>query len=317
MTSIRKKIRKRIKNKKTEFNDLGFGTKIQNAKSRFINKDGSLNVHRVGISEWTPYQSLVEMSWTSFFSLSILSYVLINVFFALIFMTLGVEEELTGIIKKDFFSKFAHAFFFSVQTFTTVGYGTISPNGFLANMVASVDALFGLLSLALITGIFFARFSKPKAQILFSEKAVICDFKDGLKGFMFRIANKRNNKIIDLEVFVTMTWIEGSAERKFRQLKLERNKLLLFPLNWTIVHPIEDKSPLYEKTKEEILTMKPEFIIQLKGYDDSFSSQIHMNSSYIAEEILWDKKFDTMYQEINGRTVLELDKINNVKSWPV
>ena len=188
-------------------------------------------------------------------------------------MVIGLEQ-LSGVVSGSFMDDFAHAFFFSVQTFTTVGYGSISPNGIIANMVATIDALVGLLSFALATGLFFARFSKPKAQFLFSDLAIIAPYRDG-KSLQFRIANKRNNRIINLAANVNLTWISeqnGVKKRHFARLPLEISQITLFPLNWTIVHAINENSPLYEKSEEDMRRMEIEILALIVGYDESFSS---------------------------------------------
>mgnify|MGYP005666431707 CR=1 FL=1 len=292
--------------------DLGFGTKITGSAGRLFNKDGSYNIVRRGLSVWTPYQTLVEMTWPTFFALVFLLFILVNCFFALLLVSCG-PAALMGAPEGRFFSNFLHAFFFSVQTFTTVGYGSISPQGIPANIVASIDALVGLMAFALATGLFFARFSKPKAQIIFSEKGIIAPYQD-VNAFMFRIVNPRNNKIINLEAIVTMTWIEergGETVRRFAKLELEREKVSLFPLNWTIVHPIDDNSPLYRLVCDDLTRMQTEILILIQGYDETFAQNVHLNSSYTCQEILWDVKYAKMYHAIEGQTLLYLDKLND------
>ena len=155
----------------------------------------------------------------------------------------------------------------------------------------------GLIAFALATGLFFARFSKPKAQILFSEKAIIAPYQGGT-GFEFRIANLRNNRLIDLKATVIMSWLEdvdGNMKRKFTPLPLERDKVTLFPLNWTIVHPIDEKSPFYKKTETDVDEMKAEILVMLQGYDETYAQNVHVNRSYTFFEIEWNVSFDPMY----------------------
>ncbi len=310
--------RRVIKNKATEENDLGFGTKICSKGGRLIQRDGSFNVHRTGLYAWTPYQTLVEMSWPRFFLLTGASFFGVNGFFALLFLCCG-GGDFSGLEEGSMLWTYAQLFFFSVQTFTTVGYGAISPVGFGSNMIATMDAFVGLLAFALATGLVFARFAKPKAQILFSKQAVIAPYHNGMTSFQFRIVNLRNNNILNLEAKVAMTWIEkeeGNTIRRFANLPLERNKVSLFPLNWTIVHPIDVHSPLHQKTAEDLKKMNVEFIILVSGYDDTFAQQIHDNASYLANEIVWGARFEGMYYPEGGRTILELDKINSIEMLP-
>ncbi len=305
---------KQKKAKKAKYNDLGFGSTIVEAH-RFINKDGSLNVTRRGYSSWTPYQTLVEMSWPQFLLVVVCFYIGINFFFAISHVMIGIET-LAGVTSQGVFNDLGQAFFFSVQTFTTVGYGSLSPTSFGANLVSALNALTGLMSFALATGLFFARFAKPKAQILFSEKGLIAPYR-GITSFQFRIANIRNNKIINLEAQVVMAWLEetsaGVFNRRFALLPLERSKVILFPLNWTIVHPIDENSPIYGKTEEDFKNLNVEFMVLVKGYDETFAQEVHANSSYIASEVVWNARFRRMFHDEKEKTILDLDLIDDIE----
>jgi inward rectifier potassium channel len=230
-------------------NDLGFGSGITSGEDRLINRGGFYNILRRGGKAWRPYQALLEMSWLRFFALITAIYIVVNSVFALIYLTIGLEylsgAEPANSPVGDFFV----AFFFSVQTFTTVGYGAISPTGIAANIIASIDALVGLMGFALATGLFFARFAQPQSSILFSKKAVIRPYKDTpYESFQFQIVNQRNNKLINLSAKVSMSWVsedeKGRKARRFTLLELERDKVFLFPLNWVLVHIIDKDSPL-------------------------------------------------------------------------
>ncbi len=294
--------------------DLGFGTKLT-SKKRLIDQNGRLNVLRKGADSWHPYQSLVEMSWGRFFMIVALFYFGVNAFFALLFMVNGVEN-IAGVEPAGWLEDFMQAFFFSAQTFTTVGYGHMSPVGWGASMIASIVALVGLMAFALATGLFFARFSKPQSQILYSEHAIIAPYHGG-KSFQFRIANRRNNKISDLEAQIVATWVEevdGEIKRQFRLMPLERTKVFLLPLNWTIVHPINEQSPLFRKDNKDCSIMNFEVLIQLKGHDETYAQTVHSNHSYTFKELLWNKKFKQMYHsDENGDTVLDLDELGDVE----
>jgi inward rectifier potassium channel len=302
------------KKKDTAIEDLGFGSRMY-SKRRFINKDGSLNVERTGYSNWTLYHHLTEASWIGFFMHVIFYYVLVNSIFAMIYTLIGIES-FGGVESGNLWEDFSHMFFFSVQTFTTVGYGAMSPIGLTANWLASLEALVGLLSAAVATGLLFSRFSRPVAQILYSKHAVIAPFEEG-NAFMIRIANMRDNKIMNLEAKVSATWheeVNGKEVRKYASLKLERNRIFLFPLSWTIVHPLNEESPFYTKGEEKLRKMNVEFLVMLEGYDESYNQMIYSNTSYTCEEIIWDAKFKMMfYADDKKGTVLELDKINDVE----
>ena len=292
--------------------DLGLGVKIIRPR-RFINKDGEFNVVKVGQKEASAYQALVEEKWSRLLIIFIASYIAINLVFALLFMTIGVEY--ISIEPKSFIENLAGAFYFSVQTFTTVGYGRLVPIGVAANILASLVAFIGLLSFALATSLLFARFAKPVPNILFSKHAVICNYKGG-KGFMFRIVNKRSHKIIDVKAGVMAIWLEdvrGVPKRRFANLELELDHIFLFPMNWTVVHPIDKNSLFYHKSKTELENMNLEVIVQIDGYDESFNQRVHANSSYLPEEIVWGKRFAPMVTADKMGMVVHIDKIDDLE----
>lgn len=303
------------KEQEDEFDDLGLGAKIIQSE-RIINKDGTFNVVREGQFFFTPYQSLVEMSWPYFLTIVLIVFFGVNAIFGTLYWMAGLET-LRGVGNTgSLLGDLANATFFSVQTFTTVGYGTMTPAGFVSHLIASLNALIGLMAFALVTGLIFARFAKPKAQILVSDCALMAPYEDG-RSFQFRIVNKRNSKIIDLEAFVVYTWIEiidSNLIRKYANLDLERQKVALFPLNWTIVHPIDKDSPLWEKSSEMLRRENAEFIVQVKGFDETYAQMVHLNSSFLPEELRWNVQFKKMYESVPGEgTVLRLDEINEVE----
>lgn len=302
------------KRKDRTFEDLGFGSRVD-SKKRFINKDGSLNVERVGYSNWTLYHQLTESSWIGFFTSVISYYVVVNSIFAMVYLLIGVES-FGGMKMGTPWENFSQMFFFSVQTFTTVGYGAMSPEGMTANWVASLEALVGLLSAAVATGLMFSRFTRPQAQILYSKHAVIAPFGNG-HAFMIRIANTKDNKIMNLEAKISATWheeVDGRELRKYASLKLERNRVFLFPLSWTIVHPLNEDSPFYSRGEDNLKKMNVEFLVMLEGYDESYNQMIDSNTSYTYDEIIWNAKFKMMFRPDEEKgTILELDKINDME----
>ena len=299
-----------------EPDDLGFGTRLTGSNERLINADGSYNIERRGMSGWTPYQSLVEMGWAKIFGTILLFFLIVNGFFATLYLVTGVEH-LAGVHGIDLPGKLIDCYFFSVQTFTTVGYGAIHPVSLASHLVASANALVGLMSFALMTGLFFARFAKPRAQFLFSTIALIAPYRDGWS-FQFRIANKRNNQIINLKARMIMSWVEGKSNDKSRHyagMELELDRVSFFPLNWTIVHAIKDGSPLFEKSEREVERMNAEFLVLIEGYDETYAQMVHANRSYTWRELQWKKRFKLMYYPgENGKTVLDLGMIDEVES---
>jgi inward rectifier potassium channel len=296
------------------YRELGFGQKAVGKIDRLINKDGSFNVVR-SKSNWHgfhPYQYLITTTWAKFLLITLLFYGIINMFFALIYAGIGVEH-FNGIEKLDSISNFSQLFYFSAQTFTTVGYGAISPKGSLANLVASLEAMAGLMTFALATGLVYGRFAKPNTKIIFSENALIAPYQEG-KSLQFRIINSRKSELIELETQVTLAWLEedekGNKNRRFYQLELEVSKINFFPLNWTLVHDINEKSPLYGKTAEDMKNADMEILIIIKAYDDIYFQVVYTRSSYRYYEVVWDAKFTQMFHvSPSGQIVSEIEKV--------
>ncbi len=297
-------------------NDLGIGSKVTNATVRILEKDGKNVVTKIGKQMYHPYHTLVEMSWGRFILSIFVFYTFINAAFALIYVALG-SHTLSGTVVYGFKDNFLKAFFFSIQTFTTVGYGVVAPACWTSNVIASIEALSGLMIFALATGLFYARFSKPQKSVQFSSICVILPH-NAATALMFRIVNIGLSELIDLKITVTMSWIEtdeqGSLRRRFQPLHLERDSVSLFPLNWTIVHDINETSPLWGKTSNDFKNMNIDFIVFLRGYDSTSGQIVHQNSSYIHEEIAWNARFVPMYYpDPQKGMILELDKLDAVE----
>ncbi|MEM9820746.1 MAG: ion channel [Bacteroidota bacterium] len=292
--------------------DLGFGTRLTKSGDRLIRKDGSINIIRNGSISGNAYQALIAMSDRRFTFTIFTFFTTINAFFAYLFILVGIEQ-LNGVPEGSWISDFLYAFFFSIQTFTTVGYGGINPVGISANFVASLCASIGLIAFAIITGLLFARFSRPRSHIAFSEKALITPYLD-TKSFQCRIVNTLDHKIINLSAQITMTWLEekeGSPRRKFAMLPLERSKITLFPINWTLVHSIDAKSPLRGMSLNDMKERQIEILVMVTGFDESYSQTIHADSSYIASEIVYGLRFKSMYtSNSDGPTILNIDDLN-------
>lgn len=294
------------------FKDLGFGTKDFDKTRRLINRDGSFNVNKRGrrfFRIYDAYHTLITISWTGFLLLVLLGYLMTNVLFAVIYYLIGIEQ-LSGVVSHTPLMQLTDAFFFSTQTIATVGYGTISPIGFWMSLAAAVESLVGLLGFALVTGLLYGRFSRPYVRMAFSEHAVIAPYQDR-RAFEFRIANKRNNQFIEVEVQVVYTQYDHQKEgRVFHNLPLERDKVSFMSLSWTIVHPIDANSPLYGMSEEEFHRANGEFLILIKGFDDTFSQTIYTRSSYKNHEVKWGKRYEMMFEEnTKGSLDLHLNKI--------
>ena len=293
--------------------DLGFGAVVgRESRQRLLNTDGSFNVARSGLGllqTLAPYQQLLTVSWTGFLGVVAAVYLAFNFLFAVAFVVCG-PDALVGPGSDMLGGRFARAFFFSVQTFATIGYGQIGPNGFAPNVVVTVEALVGLMFQALATGLLFARFSRPTASILFSRSALIAPYQNG-RSLQFRIANRRKNQIIQLEAQVLLSTLEpdgrGGRVRRYYLLPLERNKVTFFPLSWTIVHPITDTSPLMGRTAEDLERAEAEILVLLSGIDETFEQTVHARSSYRADEIVWNARFTSMFERADGGSRLRVD----------
>ncbi|KPH11655.1 ion channel [Chryseobacterium sp. ERMR1:04] len=304
--------RKKIQQKNTE--NSGFG---DNTSGRFINKDGLPNVQRKGMNvfnRFSWYHTMLELSTFRFLSYLVVGYILINIVFAMIYYLIGVEH-LTGIDKSDPLNEFIDVFFFSSQTFTTVGYGRIAPVGFTASLVATFEAFLGLLTFAIATGLFYGRFSRPRAYLKFSDITVIAPFQD-TTALMFRLAPYKNNALTDAEVILS-TAIEVIEERgaknKFYRLDTQLSKINTLALNWTVVHKIDENSPFYGFSEDDFKNTNIEIIVHVRAFDEVFSNTVVQRSSYVSREIVYGAKFTTMYypNKDNQTTVLDLDKIND------
>jgi inward rectifier potassium channel len=212
------------------------------------------------------------------------------------------------------FDRFLNAFFFSAHTLTTVGYGNISPGSISANMLAVLEALIGLLGFALATGILFGRFSRPSARIGFSDNLLIAPY-EGRTSLQFRIVNRRPNALMEIEATVILMWVEGEPgklKRAFQTLALERADIDFLALTWTIVHPIDESSPLFGKTKEELEGKQAEVIILIKAFDETFSQSVRSRYSYRFDEIAWNAKFTPAFDFDNtGAMVLNINKVGS------
>lgn len=306
---------KRFRNLRSEDN-TGFGTNSNSTGGRFINRNGKANVikHGVGILDrYSWYHTMLEMKRSKFILLLFLIYVVINLFFAGIYYAIGINH-LGGVNAGSPLKNFTEVFFFSAQTFTTVGYGRISPVGFAASFVSTFEAFLGLLSFAIATGLFYGRFSRPRAFIRFSDFALIAPYKGGT-ALMFRITPYKNNSLTEVETKVTMaitTEENGKLTDKFYTLKLEISKIDGFALSWTIVHPINEDSPFSGMTKEDIANTDIEIMVFVKGFDEVFANNTVARTSYISKEIIWGGKFRIMYQPSKDmqKTILNVDHLN-------
>lgn len=306
--------KKRIQQENTE--NSGFGSR---ASGRFINKDGLPNVRRKGINVFNRlswYHTMLNLSSFQFLSYLVVMYIFINFIFATIYYLIGVEH-LTGIDKSNPLNEFIDVFFFSSQTFTTVGYGRIAPIGFLASLVATFEAFLGLLTFAIATGLFYGRFSRPRAYLRFSDIAVIAPFQNAT-ALMFRLAPFKNNALTDADVTLSAA-IEvnenSGVKSNFYRLETHLSKINTLALNWTIVHRIDENSPFFRFSANDFKNTNIEIIVHVRAFDEVFSNTVVQRSSYVSEEIIYGAQFVPMYYPSLSEesTVLDLDKISQYK----
>lgn len=296
--------------------DPGLTQQFTSPLRRAINKDGTFNVHRRGTTwrDFHPYLILINMGWPQFILVLFLGYGVVNLIFAAIYFWLG-PAQLDGIHVTSEAARYWEDFFFSSHTLSTVGYGNISPKGTGANVVSAIEALVGVLGLAVATGLLFGRVSRPSARIGFSENMLVAAYQD-ITSLQFRVVNRRQNDLVDIEARVMLMTVEmkdGLPGRTYTLLKLEREKVMFLPLTWTVVHPIDKDSPLWGKTAEELRQQQAEALILIKAYDDTFSQTVLARYSYRYDEILWNRRFVPAFTvDGEGDLVLELRKVGEV-----
>lgn len=304
-------------------NDTGFGTNAGNYGGRFINRDGTFNIRKEGMpfmERYSIFHHMLTLPRWKFITVIVLFYLVINLLFALIYFAIGLDQ-FQGVIGGTTWAKFKEAYFFSTETFTTVGYGRVNPTGDAANFVASIEAMVGFLSFALATGLMYGRFSRPKAYLVFSDFALISPYKDG-QALMFRFASyKDKHTLTDVEIRVNvglLVQMEGRAEYRYYELLLERNKVENLSMNWTVVHPLDEKSPLRGFTWEDMKASDVELYVLIRGFDDIYSNQVLQRTSYTYHEIRFNGKFIPMYRESDDgkTTILELHKLNEFIETP-
>lgn len=293
--------------------DPGIGEKFSQHTQRAINHDGSFNVRRRGgppIRD--PYQRLILMPWGRFFLEVSVLFAVLNAAFALAYMALGLEDLPGVAAPHGWVQDFLSALFFSVQTFTSVGYGHVYPGSNGAGALSSLEALVGVLTFALATGLLYGRFSRPTARILFSRTAIVSRRPDGTPCLQFRVANRRANILIELSARVIVKFTDPATKNfSYALAALERDAVSFLPLTWTLVHDLGPSSPLHGLSPADYVARAVEIIVMLKGYDDTFAQDVYARNSYIPSEIAWHRRFRRAYDvDENGLAVVDLDVLD-------
>ena len=304
--------------------DLGFGSVLSaQSKLRLMNRDGSFNVRRVSRIQAmliSPYHTLLRLSWGQFVLVLAGAYFLINCLFAVAYLLCG-PHALAEADRAFHAGTFVQAFFFSVETFATIGYGSIVPVTLSANVIVLIESFTSLMGIALSTGLIFSRFSRPVPRIIFSNTAVIAPYQGGA-AFMFRIANGHFSELTAMAATVILARFEmvrGARTRTFTQLTLERKLVVFFSLSWTVVHPIDSSSPLRGLRHQDLIDSEAEFLILLSGTDETFYQTVSTRGSYTAAEVQWGYRFANIFRppEPDGITRIDLKLLSHVDEAPL
>jgi inward rectifier potassium channel len=296
-------------------NDTGFSNTGNINGGRFINRNGTFNLNKKGWPFWdrfSVYYTMISMPSWKFIMIIILTFIGINLLYTFAYVLLGAGE-FTGLIYSSGWNYFKEIYFFSTETFTTVGYGRVNPVGDGANLVAAIEAMSGFLSFAIATGLIYGRFARPRAHLAFSDFAIIAPYRDKT-GLMFRFAcYKEHHALTDVTVQVNLAMLlqeNGQTVYKYYDLPLERSKIESLPMNWTVVHPIDELSPLLGFTAEDMKAADVEIYVLVRGFNDVYSNTVLQRTSYTYNEIEMNRRFIPMYQETENGTVLELNKLS-------
>jgi len=293
--------------------DFGFGRVVSEQHGyRLLNRDGSYNVRlengSIG-SRVLSYYTFLTISWPRFFVLFALMYVIANFIFGWLYVLAGPNQ----LVGETHYSPYLRALFFSVHTLATVGYGNISPAGVAANVIVTIESFTSWAMFALFAGLIFARFSRPVAGIAYSGHAVIAPYRER-SAFEFRVVNSKCNPLFNLQAMVVLSRFENNGngrERKYHTLKLERDSVAFFPLNWTVVHAIDSDSPLWGWSKQMLIEAETEVFILITAFDDTYSQTVSSRASYTAHEIEFGRRFVMMYQQSDKKMVLDLAKLDS------
>jgi inward rectifier potassium channel len=275
---------------------------------------------RIGITRTVfgdAYHWMLTASWARLISLLVALYVCLNALFAVVYWLQpgSVENARAG--------SYLDCFFFSVQTMATIGYGKMAPQTVLANALVTVEALVGLLGFAMATGLLFAKFSRPTARVLFSDKTVIA-MRDGVPSLMMRMANERLNQVVEAQLHLILLRREITAEgeevRRVRDLQLVRNNTAVFFLTWTVIHPITKESPLYGLTARDLAETEAQLIASFVGLDETFAQTVHARGTWQAGAIRWGHNYvDVLSRTDDGRPIIDYRRFHETvpdAHWP-
>ncbi len=302
--------------------DLGFGGSLsRGGRSRLLQRDGTFSARRVGlrfVESVGVYSYLLTTSWPKFLGLVALAYFGTNAVFATGYLLLG-PDALKGGVATTIAGRFIDAFFFSVHTLATIGYGNIVPHSMAANILGAFESLVGLLGAAAAAGVVFARISRPRAGVVFSDVATIAPYQGG-KALMFRLANARHTELIQVAVVVNISLLKADgSSREFMRLTLERDEVVFMPTTWTVVHPIDRASPLFGLDAETLMARAPELFVLLTAVEEVFGETVHTRMSYAGAEIVWGARFANISEVDQSGVVTKVDvsRISEIDRVPL
>lgn len=295
--------------------DPGLGSIYEKEVKRLVNEDGSYNIKRHGALKGFRdfYKFLIDISWLKFILLTFAYYIILNIVFACLYLISGVDG-ITSFSEEH--NEFLNAFFFSVQTLTSVGYGQLSPISMDINVIATIESFAGVMSIAFVTGLTYGRFSKPRAKLGFSKNILITPYK-GVNRLMFKMVNKRDSILLNAHVKAILILDKGGDDNQFNKeyfiLDLELNHIHFFPLTWTIVHKIDDDSPIHGMSIEELMIRNAEVLVLVEAFDETHSQNITQKHAYGGEDWLNDVKFKRNFKvNLEGTIELKIKELDEV-----
>ena len=297
--------------------DPGLGTSFRKSVKRVLNEDGTFNIKRVGaVSKFRDfYKYLIDLPIYKFGGFLIMAFVGMNSAFAIGYMLIGIEQ-LDGLQPGQ--HPFIGALYFSSQTFTTVGYGAISPHGNGASILAAFEAFVGLISFSMATGLIYGRFSRPSSKIGFSHNVIVTPYKEG-KAMMFKMVNKRNSILLNCKVHITLSIAHEDAThenllRQYYTIPLEVDFVRYFPLTWTLVHVIDEQSPINGLSLEDLQDRGSELLILIEAFDETYSQMVIQKHSYAEHQWLENVKFKRNFAaNESGRIILDIKGLSDLE----
>ncbi len=273
---------------------------------------GDIDAIKLGMRRFSlrdPYYLVLTISWPVFFALAVSFYLTANLCFALAYYAVP------GCINNARPGVFLDHFFFSIETLATVGYGVMSPANIYGHIVASTEIIFGLMSMAVITGLVFTRFSRPRSRLLFSRVAVVAPFERN-QALMLRVVNERHGTVAEASARLSLlrrTHLpNGKTLRRFIDLRLERPSTPVISLSWSLIHVIDEQSPLWGTTAAELERDGGMLVASIKGYDESISASVVARHTYSARNVLFDQEFiDVMDELPTGEVVLDMARFHD------